>query len=121
MRPCADRRSLVVTGSGPPGGLQAFLCMLEGQHSRARSARFLESIGDNFVTQVIEEPMGEGAVLGQLHQGSCQGQSHLINHKVMEFRILSRRSRAKRKATTVRADFGLFKDLLASVLWVKAL
>lgn len=53
MRPSADGQSLTFTG--PSGGLQPFLCMLEGQHSRAQSVRFLESIGGNFMTQVIKD------------------------------------------------------------------
>lgn len=53
---------------------------------------------------------------GPASAGQLSKSKDLINHEVVEFRILSRRSKVKCKTTAVRADFGLFKDLLERVL-----
>jgi len=45
-------------------------------------------------------------------------------HEIAEFRILSGESRAISRIKTLdsrRANFGLFKELLAGILWVRAL
>ncbi|GAB0208304.1 mitochondrial enolase superfamily member 1 [Grus japonensis] len=98
----------------------------------AQSRRFLQSTDDNFLTQVVEEPMRRGVLLdlvltnkeglvGDVKVGDSLGCS---DHEMVEFRILRGRSGAESRITTLdfrRANSGLFKDLLGRIPWVKVL
>ncbi|GAB0185700.1 hypothetical protein GRJ2_001035300 [Grus japonensis] len=97
-----------------------------------QSRRFLECIDDNFLLQVIEEPMRRGAMLdlvltnkeGQVGNVKLKGSLGCSDHKMVEFKILRAARRVHSKLTTLdfrRADFGLFRDLLSRVRWDKAL
>ncbi|GAB0208992.1 mitochondrial enolase superfamily member 1 [Grus japonensis] len=82
--------------------------------------------------QVVEEPTRRGVLLdlvltnkeglvGDVKDGGSLGCS---GHEMVEFRILHGRSRAISRTTTLdfrRANFGLFKDLLGRIPWVKVL
>ncbi|GAB0206807.1 hypothetical protein GRJ2_003146300 [Grus japonensis] len=97
-----------------------------------QSRRFLECIDDNFLLQVIEEPMRRGAMLdlvltnkeGLVGDVKLKGSLGCSDHKMVEFRILRAVRRACSKLTTLdfrRADFGLFGDLLGRMPSDKAL
>ncbi|GAB0207732.1 hypothetical protein GRJ2_003238900 [Grus japonensis] len=86
------------------------ICWKSNTAKHAQSRRFLQSIDDNFLTQV--EDVRVGGSLG------CR------DHEMVESRILHGRSRAVSRITTPdfrRANFGLFKDLLGRIPWVRAL
>jgi len=54
----------------------------------------------------------------------AEGSLGCSDHLMVEFRILHGESRAIRRITTLdfrTANFGLFKDLLGGIPWVKAL
>ncbi|KAK4807033.1 hypothetical protein QYF61_000362 [Mycteria americana] len=97
-----------------------------------QSRRFPECIDDNFLTQVTEEPTRRGALLdllltnkeGFIGDAKVKGSLGCSDHEMVEFRIPRGGRRLKGKLTTLdlrRADFGLFRDLLRSVSWDKAL
>ncbi|GAB0206764.1 mitochondrial enolase superfamily member 1 [Grus japonensis] len=108
------------------------ICWKGNTAMQVQSRRFLQSTDDNFLTQVVEEPMRRGVLLdlvlttkeglvGDVKVGGSLGCS---DHEMVEFRILRGRSRAVSRITTLdfrRANFGLFKDLLGRIPWVKAL
>jgi len=95
------------------------------------SRRFLQSIDDNFLTQVVEEP-SRGVLLdlvltnkdGLVEDVKIAGSLGCSGHEMVEFRILHGGSRAISRITTLdfrRANFGLFKDLLGGIPWVRVL
>ncbi|PKU29906.1 rna-directed dna polymerase from mobile element jockey- hypothetical protein [Limosa lapponica baueri] len=108
------------------------ICWKDNTARHAQSRRFLQSIDDNFLTQMVEEPMRRGALLdlvltnkeglvGDVKVGGSLGCS---DHEVVEFRILCGRSRAKSSIPTLdfrRTNFGFFKDLLQVIPWDQAL
>ncbi|GAB0209149.1 rapamycin-insensitive companion of mTOR-like [Grus japonensis] len=108
------------------------ICWKGNTARHAQSRRFLQSIDDNFLTQVVEEPTRRGVLLdlvltnkeglvGDVKVGGSLGCS---DHEMVEFRILRGRSRAISRITTLdfrRGNFGLFKDLLGRIPWVRAL
>lgn len=100
-----------------------------------QSRRFLQYTEDNFLMQVMEEPMRRGALLdivftnkeglvGDVKAGSRLGCS---NQKVVEFRILHRRTKTISRIERIeslyimRANFVLLKDLHGAILWARAL
>ncbi|PKU35038.1 adaptin ear-binding coat-associated protein 1 [Limosa lapponica baueri] len=99
---------------------------------REQSRRFLECVGDYFLTQLVREPTREGALLdmllvnregpvGDVTVGGHLGRS---DHEMIEFSILREARRGASRTATMdfrRADFGLFKSLLDRVLWEAAL
>ncbi|GAB0208710.1 hypothetical protein GRJ2_003336700 [Grus japonensis] len=102
------------------------ICWRDNTAGQKQSRRFLECIDDNFLLQVIEEPMRRGALLDltltnkeRLARGvKLKGSLGCSDHEMVEFKILSGGSRAKSKITTLdfrRADFDLFKDMLGRV------
>ncbi|GAB0209183.1 mitochondrial enolase superfamily member 1 [Grus japonensis] len=99
---------------------------------RKQSRKFLKCIDDNFLLQVIEEPMRRGAMLdlvltnkeGLVGDVQLKGSLGCSDHEMVEFRILRAARRACSKLTTLdfrRADFGPFRDLLGRVPWDKVL
>ncbi|GAB0206404.1 hypothetical protein GRJ2_003106000 [Grus japonensis] len=92
----------------------------------------LQCIDDNFLLQVIEEPMRRGAMLdlvltnkeGLVGDVKFKGSLGCSDHEMVEFKILRAARRAHSKLTTLdfsRADFGLLRDLLGRIPWDKAL
>ncbi|GAB0204592.1 mitochondrial enolase superfamily member 1 [Grus japonensis] len=77
------------------------ICWNDNTARHAQSRRFLQSIDDNFLTQVVEEPKRTGMLLdfvvtnkglvGHVKAGGSLGCS---DHEMVEFRILCGRSRA---------------------------
>ena len=117
-------------------GLQALILLRDFNHSdiccrdytagHKQPRRFLESINDNFLTQLIEEPMRRGMWLNLIltNKEGLTGDMKVIgslgcpDHEI-ESRILRGESRSKSKITTLdfRRDFGVFRDLLEEVPW----
>ena len=94
-----------------------------GRHARSR--RFLHCVEDNFVIQVVEEST-RGAVLLDLVLTNRDGLVKEVkvgdslgcsDHEMVEFKILSGRSKAISRIATLdfrRANFDLFQDLLGA-------
>ncbi|GAB0206039.1 hypothetical protein GRJ2_003069500 [Grus japonensis] len=108
------------------------ICWRDNAAEHKQSRKFLECADDNFLLQVIEEPMRRGAMLhviltnnGELVGNvKFKGSLGCSDHEMVEFRILRAARRVRSKLTTLhfrRADFGLFRDLLGRVPWDKAL
>lgn len=76
------------------------------------SRGFLQRIDGDFLSQVSEEAMRRSR--GSL---GCSG------HKVVEFRMVCERCWASRVTTLdfLRDNFGLFKELLGEIPWLRAL
>jgi len=104
------------------------VCCEYNTGDRKQSRRFFECVEDNFPTQLVSKPTGEGALLdllcvnreGLLRDvvvGLCLGHS---DPEMIEFLILGDvRSGVSRTATLDfrRADFGLFRSLVDRVHW----
>ncbi|GAB0178980.1 hypothetical protein GRJ2_000363300 [Grus japonensis] len=100
------------------------------EHKQSR--RFLECVDDDFLLQVIEEPMRRGAMLDLVFTSKeslvgnvkLKGSLGCSDHEMVEFKILRAARSTHSKITTLdlrRADFGLFRDLLGRIPWDKAL
>ncbi|PKU42646.1 glycerol kinase [Limosa lapponica baueri] len=94
------------------------ICWKDNTARHTQPWRFLQSIDDNFLAQVVGEPMRRGALLDLVltnKEGLVGGNLGCSDYEMAEFRILHGRSRAKSRITTLNfrsADFGPFKDLL---------
>jgi len=99
---------------------------------QAQSRRFLQSINENFLMQVVEEATRKGALLdllltkkeGLVEDVKVGGRLGCSDNEMAEFRILRGGSKAISRIKTLelrRADFGLFKELLGGILWATAL
>jgi len=99
---------------------------------QVQSRRFLQSIDDNFLMQVVEEPTRKGALLdlvltnkeGLVEDVKVRGRLGCSDHEMVEFRILPGGSRAISRIKTLdlrRANFSLFKELLGGIAWTRAL
>ncbi|GAB0205517.1 hypothetical protein GRJ2_003017300 [Grus japonensis] len=108
------------------------ICWRDNTVGHKQCTRFLECVDDNFLLQVIEEPMRGGAMLddvltnkeGLRRNVKLRGNLGCSDHEMVEFRILRTARRAHSKLNTLdfkRADFGLFRDLFGRVPWDKAL
>ena len=86
----------------------------------------MECVDNNFLLQVIEEPMRTGAMLdlvlpnkeGLVRNVKLKGSLGCSDHEMVEFKILKAATRAHSKLTALdfrRADFSLFRDLLGRV------
>ena len=93
--------------------------------------RFLQSIDDNFLMQVVEEPTRKGALLdlvltkkeGLVEDVKVGGSLGCSDHEMVEFRILCGGSRAISRIKTLdfrRANFGPFKELLGGIPWARS-
>jgi len=95
---------------------------------RKQSRRFLESLEDSFLTQLVSEPTRGGdpldllfsdreGLVGDVVGGSCLGQS---DHEMMEFSILGEARNWTSKTAVLdfwRADFELLRTLVGRVPW----
>ncbi|GAB0203631.1 hypothetical protein GRJ2_002828700 [Grus japonensis] len=108
------------------------ICWRDNIAGHKQSRKFLEYVDDNFLFQVIEEPMRRGAMLdlvltnkeGLVGDVKLKGSLGCSSHQMVEFKILRAVRRARSKLTTLdfrRADFGLFRDMLGRIPWDKAL
>jgi len=94
--------------------------------------RFLQSIDDKFLTQVVEEPKRRVVLLhlvlankeGLVEDVKVEGSLGCSGLEMVKFRILHGGSSAISKIKTLhfrRANFALFKELLGGIPWVRAL
>jgi len=99
---------------------------------QAQSRRFLQSIDDNFLMQVVKESTRNRALLdlvltnkeGQVEDMKAGDRLSCSDHEMVEFRILRGGSWATSRIKTLelrRANFGLFKELLGGIPWARAL
>jgi len=105
-----------------------------GDHTarQVQSRRFLQSIDDNFLMQVVEESTRKGALLdlvltnkeGLVEDVKVGGRLSCSDHEMVEFRILRGGSRAISSIKTLDfriVNFGNFKELLGGIPWARAL
>ncbi|PKU44220.1 glycerol kinase [Limosa lapponica baueri] len=108
------------------------MCWRDSTTGHKQSRRFLNPIGDDFLHQVIEEPMRRNDLLdliltkkqGLIGDMKIKSSLGCSGHEMVEFRILRAGRRVKFKLTTLDyriAGFGLFKDLLGRVKWDQVL
>jgi len=126
--PDGDRRQVVLMGDfNHPD-----ICWEDHTARHMQCRRFLQSVEDNFLMQVVEEPTRRGVLLellltnkeGLAEDVKAGGRLGCSDHEMVEFRILRGESRAISRIKTLdfrRANFGLFKELLGEVPWVRAL
>ncbi|GAB0205350.1 hypothetical protein GRJ2_003000600 [Grus japonensis] len=102
------------------------ICWKDNTAGHKQSRKFLVCVDDNFLLQVIEEPMRRGAMLelvltnkeGLVGDVKLKGSLGCSDQEMVEFKILRAVRRAHSKLTTLdcrRADFGLFRGLLGGV------
>ncbi|GAB0181056.1 hypothetical protein GRJ2_000570900 [Grus japonensis] len=85
------------------------ICWKSNTARHAQSRRFLQSIDDNFLTQVVEEPMRRGVLLdlvltnkeGLVGDMKVEDSLGCSDHEMVEFRILHGRNRAMGESVTV--------------------
>ncbi|KAK4830597.1 hypothetical protein QYF61_012023 [Mycteria americana] len=108
------------------------VCWKYNTAERNQSRRFVECVADNFLTQLVSEPTREGAPLDLLFTNREGLVSHVMvggrlghrDHEMIEFLILEEVTRGDSKSATLefwRADFGLFRRLVDTVLQEAAL
>ncbi|KAJ7427992.1 hypothetical protein WISP_02289 [Willisornis vidua] len=104
------------------------ICWELNTAEKRQSRRFLESIEDNSLLQLVNEPTRGGAPLdllftnreglvGDVVVRGCLGHS---DHEIIDISILRDVRRAINKTSTLdfrRADFGLFRRLVWSIPW----
>ena len=103
--------------------------MLEMEHSTEEEVQEVSGVGGRcFLTQLVQEPTKGGALLdllftnseglvGDVKAGDCLGQS---DHKILEFSVLGDVRSVTSKTALLnfqRADFDLFRPLVAGVPW----
>jgi len=97
-----------------------------------QSRRLLQSINDNFLMQMVEEPTRRGTLLdlvltnkeGLVEDVKAGGNLGSSDHEMVNLKILCGGSRVISRIKTLdfrRANFGLFKELLGGIPWVRAL
>ncbi|GAB0206625.1 mitochondrial enolase superfamily member 1 [Grus japonensis] len=98
----------------------------------SRSRSFLKHLNDNFLVQVLKEPMRKGALLdlllvnreGLVGEVAIGGRLGHSDHEVVEFKIFGDRRKTATKTSTLdmgRADFRLLRELVSQVPWETAL
>ncbi|PKU27650.1 glycerol kinase [Limosa lapponica baueri] len=108
------------------------ICWRDNTAGHRKSRKFLECVDDNFLLQMVEEPMRKGAMLdlvltnkeGLVGNVKLKGILGCSDHEMVEFKILRAARRVRSKLTTLefrRADFGLLRDLIGRVPWEKVL
>ncbi|PKU44319.1 glycerol kinase [Limosa lapponica baueri] len=97
------------------------ICWKDNTAGHMKSRKFLECINDNFLLQMIEDPMRKGAVL-DLVLTNKEGLG-CSDCEMAEFKIHRARRVCSKLATLAfrRADFGLLRHLIGLVAWEKEL
>ena len=104
------------------------ICWKYNTAERDQSQRFLECVGDNFLTQLVSEPTREGALLdllfvnreGLVDDVVVGGRLGHSDHEIIEFSILREARRVLNRTDILdfkRADFVLFRHLLERIPW----
>ena len=105
-----------------------FNCWNYNTADREQSQRFLECVGDNFLTQLVREPMRGSNILellfvnreslvGAVKVGGRLGQS---DHKMLDFSILVEPRRGDSRTATLdfwRVDFKLLRTMVERIPW----
>jgi len=97
-----------------------------------QSWRFLQSVNDNLLMQVVEDRARRGALLDLVLKNKEElvenvkvgGRLGCSDHEIMEFRILGGGIRTISRIKSLdlrRANSGLFKELLGGIPWARAL
>ncbi|PKU32130.1 dtw domain-containing protein 2 [Limosa lapponica baueri] len=108
------------------------ICWKDNTAGHKKSRKFLECVNDNFLLQMIEEPMRKGTVLdlvltnkeGLVGNVKFKGSLGCSDHEMVEFKIHRAVRRVCSKLATLdfrRADFDLLRDLIGKVEWEKEL
>ena len=103
------------------------ICWIYNTADREPSQRFLECVGDHFLTQLVREPtrgsnildllfVNREGLVGDVKVGGCLGQS---GHEMLDFSILEPQRGVSRTTTLDfrRADFNLFRTMVERVPW----
>ena len=104
------------------------ICWNYNTADKEQSWRFLERVGDNFLTQLVREPtrgsnildllfVNREGLVGDVKVGGRLGQS---DHKMLDFSILVEPRRGVSRTATLdfrRADFNLFRTMVERVPW----
>ena len=104
------------------------ICWNYNTADREQSQRFLQCVGDNFLTQLVREPtrgsnildllfVNREGLVGDVKVGGCWGQS---DHEMLDFSILVELRRGVSRTATLdfrRADFNLFRTMVERVPW----
>lgn len=107
--------------------INLIICWGNSTAGHKQSRRFLDCTVDNFLLQVIEEPIRGGAMLDHLparRNVNLKGRLGYSDHEKVKFQILRAVRRVHSKITILdfrRANFGLFRVLLVRVAWDKVL
>jgi len=100
------------------------MCWWDNTAGHRQSRRFLDCVNDNFLLEMIEEPVRRGAMLdlvltnkeGLVGNVRLKGKLGCSDHEMVEFKILRAARKVHSKLTAWdfrRADFGIFRDFLS--------
>ncbi|CAM4499672.1 unnamed protein product [Lepidochelys kempii] len=104
------------------------ICWESNTAVHRQSRKFLESVGDNFLAQVLEEPTGGDAFLDLLltnrvelvGEAKMDGNLGGIDHELVEFRILTQGRKVSSRIRTLdfrKADFDSLRERMARIPW----
>ena len=104
------------------------ICWNYNTADREHSRRFLECVGDNFLTQLVREPTRGSNILDLLFVnreglvGDVKVGGHLrqSDHEMLDFSILVEPQRGVSRTATLdfrRADFNLYRTMVERVPW----
>lgn len=125
--------SLMITDAGSPGDFNyPDICWLYNTTQHVQAWKILRVNVGNFLVQVMEELMRKGVLLYLLLANLQELVEHMkvggslgcSDHEMVEFMIPCEGRKAINRARIwdlLRANFGLFKDLLVRIPWDKAL
>ena len=102
------------------------ICWEYNTAGRDQSRRFLECVGNNFLTQLVTEPTREGALLDLLFMNreglvddlAVGGRLGHSDHEIIEFSVLRETRRGGSRTDILdfkRAVFVLFRHLLERI------
>ncbi|CAM4612895.1 unnamed protein product [Lepidochelys olivacea] len=104
------------------------ICWESNTAVHRQSRKFLESVGDNFLAQVLEEPTRGGAFLDLLltnrvelvWEAKVDGNLGGSDHELVEFRILTQGRKVSSRIRTLdfrKADFDSLRERMARIPW----
>ncbi|XP_073188209.1 uncharacterized protein [Lepidochelys kempii] len=104
------------------------ICWESNTAVHRQSRKFLESVGDNFLAQVLEEPTRGGAFLDLLltnrvelvGEAKVDGNLGGSDHELVEFRILTQGTKVSSRIRTLdfrKADFDSLRERMARIPW----
>ncbi|CAM4502766.1 unnamed protein product [Lepidochelys kempii] len=104
------------------------ICWESNTAVHRQSRKFLESVGDNFLAQVLKEPTRGGAFLDLLltnrvelvGEAKVDGNLGGSDHELVEFRILTQGRKVSSRIRTLdfrKADFDSLRERMARIPW----